>query len=380
MPGNTKIGISGESWTINEEPTYAGREFNGCQMEGLLLNSRMANAMFDDANPLTRHLWAYPDTGEWDAERNLAEFVDALPLYKSHGLLAVTVNLQGGSPTAYYRQAAFREVMHDRGIRQGDGEVWRGLPGPDSQPWDNAAFTPDGELLPTYRDRAERIINACDDIGMVVVLGIFYFGQDERLLNEDAVVNAVVGVRDWLLDAGHANVMLEINNETNVPRYEHEVLQPHRVHELIQEAKARCDVDGRQVLTGTSYGGGRVPDDSVLASSDFVMLHGNGVTDPRRIAEMVRETRAKTSYTPKPIMFTEDDHFGFDAPVNNYLVAIGEYASWGYFDAGEGAGGVMAFGDYINGYQNVPINWGINTPRKRAFFDLTRRIAGVDSR
>lgn len=380
MPGNTKIGISGESWTINEEPTYAGREFNEYRMDGLLLNSRMANAMFDDANPLTRHLWAYPDTGEWDAERNVAEFVAALPLYKSNGLLAVTVNLQGGSPTAYYHQAAFREVMRERGIRQVDGEVWRGLPGPDSQPWDNAAFTPDGELLPTYRDRAGRIINACDDVGMVVVLGVFYFGQDERLSSEDAIVNAVVGVRDWLLDAGHANVLLEINNETNVPRYEHEVLQPHRVHELIQEAKARCGVDGRHVLTGTSYGGGRVPDDSVLASSDFVMLHGNGVTEPRRIAEMARETRAKTSYTPAPIMFTEDDHFGFDAPVNNYLAAVSEYASWGYFDAGDGAGGVMAFGDYINGYQNVPINWGINTPRKRAFFDLTRRIVGVDSR
>ena len=380
MPGTTKIGISGESWTINGDLTYAGREFNGHRIEGLLLNSRMANAMFDDANRLTRHLWGYPDTGEWDADRNVTEFIEALPLYASHGLRAVTVNLQGGSPTAYYRQAAFREVMRERGIHQDDVEVWRGLPGPDSQPWDNAAFTPAGELLPRYRDRAERIIKACDNAGMVVVLGVFYFGQDERLQDEDAVVNAVVGVRDWLLDAGHANVLLEVNNETNVPRYEHEILQPHRVHELIQEAKMRCGVDGRRVLTGTSYGGGRVPDDSVLGVSDFVMLHGNGVTEPRRIAEMVRQTRAKSSYAPKPIMFTEDDHFDFDAPDNNYLAALSEYASWGYFDAGDGAGGVMSFGDYVNGYQNVPINWGINTPRKGAFFELTRRITGADSR
>ena len=138
--------------------------------------------------------------------------------------------------------------------------------------------------------------------------------------------------------------------------------------------------NGRRVLAGTSYGGGRIPDDSVLADSDFVMLHGNGVTDPRRIAEMVRQTRSMTSYTPKPIMFTEDDHFDFDAPVNNYLAALSEYASWGYFDAGDGAGGVMSFGDYDNGYQNVPINWGITTPRKQAFFNLTRRITGTGSR
>ena len=335
--------------------------------------------MFDDANPATRHLWAYPDTGLWDATRNFTEFVAALPTYKSHGLLAVTVNLQGGSPTAYYRQAAFREVMHQRGIQGEDTEIWRGLPGPDSQPWDNAAFTPDGVLLPMYRDRAARIINACDELGMIVILGVFYFGQDERLVDEDAVVNAVVGVRDWLLDAGHTNVLLEVNNETNIPRYEHEVLQPHRVHELIQEARISPVASGSRVLAGTSYGGGRLPDDNVLRASDFVMLHGNGVTEPRRIAEMVRATRAMPSYTPKPIMFTEDDHFDFDAPINNYLAAIGEYASWGYFDAGEGAGGVMAFGDYVNGYQNVPINWGINTERKRGFFDLTRRITGAGS-
>lgn len=376
MAGKTHIEVSGESWLVNGKPTYQGREFNGHRVEGLLLNSRMANAMFDDANPVTRHLWANPDTGVWDATRNVSEFVAALPTYKSHGLLAVTVNLQGGSPTAYYRQAAFREVMHERGIQGEDSEIWRGLPGPDSQPWDNAAFTPDGTLLPSYRARAARIINACDELGMIVILGVFYFGQDERLADEAAVVNAVVGVRDWLLDAGHTNVLLEVNNETNIPRYEHEVLQPHRVHELIQEARMGRDADGGSVLAGTSYGGGRLPDENVLRASDFVMLHGNGVTEPRRIAEMVRSTRAMSSYTPKPIMFTEDDHFDFDAPINNYLAAVGEYASWGYFDAGEGAGGVMAFGDYVNGYQNVPINWGINTSRKRGFFDLTRRITG----
>ena len=269
--------------------------------------------------------------------------------------------------------------MRDRGILQDDADIWRGLPGPDSQPWDNAAFTPDGEMLPAYRDRAGRIVNACDELGMVVVLGVFYFGQDERLANEDAVVKAVAGVRDWLLDSGHTNVLLEVNNETNIPRYEHEVLQPHRVHELIQEAQMRRAADGSRVLAGTSYGGGRLPDDSVLRASDFVMLHGNGVTEPGRIAAMVRETRAMRGYTLRPIMFTEDDHFAFDAPVNNYLAAVSEYASWGYFDAGAGAGGVMSFGDYVNGYQNVPINWSINTARKRGFFDLTRRITGAGS-
>ena len=151
-----------------------------------------------------------------------------------------------------------------------------------------------------------------------------------------------------------------------------------RVHELIERAKSNTRNGAHRLLVGTSYGGGRLPDETVLRVSDFVMLHGNGVTEPQRIADMVRQTRAMPAYTPKPIKFTEDDHYDFDAPSNNYITAIREYASWGYFDAGGGAGGSSSFGDYRHGYQNVPINWSINTPRKRAFFNLTRHIAGMD--
>ena len=378
MSGRTRIEIDGESWAINGKPTYRGREFRGHRVEGLLLNSRMANAVFDDVNPATCRLWDYPDTGVWDADRNTDEFVESLPEYHRNGLLAVTVNLQGGSPTAYYREPAFRKMMQERGMMQEDAEVWRGVPGPESQPWNNAAFTPEGALLSAYRQRAERILAECDALGMVVILGIFYFGQDERLADEQAVCNAVDTVCTWLLDTGHANVLIEINNETNIPRYEHEILQPHRVHELIERATRHVREGGRRLLVGTSYGGGRLPDDNVVRVSEYIMLHGNGVTEPERIAEMVRLTRAMPGYSPKPVMFTEDDHYEFDAPRNNYLAALSEYASWGYFDAGEAAGGSSSFGDYVDGYQNVPINWGINTARKRAFFDLTRQIAGAD--
>jgi hypothetical protein len=98
------------------------------------------------------------------------------------------------------------------------------------------------------------------------------------------------------------------------------------------------------------------------------LLHGNGVKDPARIAEMVRQTRAVPGYRPVPILFNEDDHFDFDKPQNNFLAALSEYASWGYFDPGKN--------DYQDGYQSVPVNWGLNTPRKRAFFELCKRITG----
>ncbi len=61
-----------------------------------------------------------------------------------------------------------------------------------------------------------------------------------------------------------------------------------------------------------------------------------------------------------PILFNEDDHFDFGQPLCNMTAAIGEYCSWGYFDPGAN--------DYVDGYQSPPVNWGLNTERKRAFF------------
>ena len=357
--------------------THAGRAYRGWRIEGLLLNSRMANAVFDDSNPMTRFLWRYPDTGEWDANRNTDEFVDNLPVYREHGLDAVTVNLQGAAPFGYYRQHLFREMLDELDVSYSDEELWAGLPSADSQPWNNSPFGPDGSLTSEgHIERLTRILERADYLGMVVVLGIFYFGQDERLRDEAAVCRAVDETCRWVLENGWRNVVIEINNECNVQRYEHEILQPHRVHELIARAKEHT-LDGERLLVGTSYGGGRVPDDSVCEVSDFLMLHGNGVTDPMRIANMVVETRRLPGYTPKPIMFTEDDHFEFERPFNNFTAALSRSAGWGYFDPGAGAGGKSASGNYTDGYQNVPINWGINTARKRGFFDLLRKVTGV---
>ncbi len=89
---------------------------------------------------------------------------------------------------------------------------------------------------------------------------------------------------------------------------------------------------GRRLLAGTSYGGGTIPKENVVRALDFLLLHGNGVSNPDRIAEMVRQTCAVPGYTPKPTLFKEDDHFEFDQPKNNFIAAVGERASWGYFD------------------------------------------------
>jgi len=345
----TRVTIAGADFLIDGQPTYAGQTWRGRRIEGLLLNSRMVQALFDDLNPQTRERWAYPDTGMWDPERNVREFLDQLPTYRQHGLLGVTVNLQGGSPEGYSRE----------------------------QPWDSGAFAAGGTLRPAFMDRLRRILDRADELGMVVIVGLFYFGQDERLRDEAAVRHGVDAAIRWLLAGGWRNVLVEIDNECDVPRYEHALLGPARVHELIAVARGIA-VEGRRLLVGTSFKGRSVPTDAVVAASDFVLLHGNGVTDPAFIGEMVARTRALPNYRPLPIVFNEDDHFDFEQAENNFTTAIAHGASWGYFDPGAGAGGAGAHSDYAEGYQLVPVNWAINTARKRDFFRLVAAIAGAE--
>ena len=339
-PRRTTVAIRSDAFLINGQPTLKGVTWRGHSVEGLLPNSRMVQGVFDDLNPGTRSRWVYPDTKAWDPARNTREFVAAMAEWRRHGLLAVTVNLQGGSPEGYSKD----------------------------QPWHNSAFAEDGALRPAYFERTRQILDEADRLGMAVILGLFYFGQDERLRDEAAVVRAVDDAAGWVLDQDYRNVLIEINNECNV-RYDHAVLQPARVHELITRVK-RLERDGRRLPVSTSYGGNTLPDAEVLAASDFVLLHGNGVSNPDRIAEMVRQTRQLPAFTAKPIVFNEDDHYDFEKPWNNFVAATSEHASWGFFDfrrKGEAS---------EEGYQSVPVNWGISSARKLGFFALVREMTG----
>ena len=332
----TTVSIHDEMFHINGSPTYPGRSWNCMKIEGLLMNARLIQGIFDDLNPDTRSKWAYPDTNQWDPDRNTREFVEAMESWCDHGLLSFTINLQGGSPEGYSK----------------------------GQPWHNSAFTSDGSLRPDYMKRLSLILNRADQLGMVPILGFFYFGQDHRLSDETAVKHAVDNAATWLLVNDYRNVIIEINNECNV-RYDHEILKPQRIHELIRRVKNRTR-NGRRLLVSASYGGGTIPLENVVTSADFLLLHGNGVKDPARIAEMVRQTRAVPGYTSKPIIFNEDDHFDFDQPMNNMVAAVNEHASWGYFDPGKS--------NYVDGHQCPPTNWTINTPRKKAFFGKLKEI------
>ncbi|MFA5814249.1 MAG: arylsulfatase [Bacteroidales bacterium] len=336
----TVVTIKKDRFYINDQITYPGRFWKENKIEGLLMNSRMVQGIFDDLNPQTINKWIYPDTRKWDPDRNSNEFVLNMKKWYDYGLLSFTINLQGGSPQGYSQE----------------------------QPWLNSAYTYDGKLRPEYMERLERILNKADEIGMVPILGLFYFGQDQRLQDETAIMNAIDHVLEWLFDRNYRNILIEINNECNV-KYDHDILKPDRVHELIEYVK-RKNRNGFCYYAGTSYGGRFIPLTNVVKASDFILLHGNGEKNPDNILAMVQKTRVVPGYTPKPILFNEDDHFDFNKDWNNFTAAVTGYASWGYFDYR------MKDEPYEAGYQSIPVDWGINSERKKSFFNLLKQITG----
>lgn len=259
----TRVEIRGDQFLLNGEPTYKGRQWQGQKIEGLLMNARMVQGTFDDMNRETRPRWIYPDTKEWDPERNTREFLAAMPVWRAHGLLGFTINLQGGGPEGYSKE----------------------------QPWHNSAITPDGSLRPAYMERLERILNRADDLGMVVILGVFYFGQDERLQDDAAVRRGLDNAVDWILDRGYTNIVVEVANECDNQKYDRESIKAAQIHKLIDQVKQRSR-QGRRLLASASFNGGRIPTPNVVQAADFLLLHGNGVKDPARISEMVRQTPA----------------------------------------------------------------------------------------
>ena len=345
----TVVSIQGREFLINGRPTYEGRSYDGARVQGLLFNSRMVQGIFDDRNPETRSRWNYAD-GPWDPERNTREFIDAMPLWKAHGLLAFTINLQGGSPEGYSR----------------------------SQPWVNSAFEADGALRPDYLSRLERILDRADELGIVAIVGFFYQAQERRMDNEQSVTRAAVAATDWLVDKRYTHVLVEVANEADNVGFKYDVVKPaggavRLIEQLKERSKGKVASPAGRLLVSTSLNGATVPPDPLVKVVDFVLLHGNGVRDPARITQMVDETRRLPSYRAQPIVFNEDDHFGFTEPRNNMLAALRAYSSWGYFDyrlTGE---------RFDDGYQSVPVNWTISSPRKRAFFALLSRVTGVGS-
>ncbi len=268
----SRVSIVDGRWRINGEVTY-----RRAKAEGLLLNVRMVNATFEDRNR--------PD---FDPEANTGKFIAQIPDYVAHGVRAFTLNFQGGMPG--YEDAV------------------------------NSAFNADGSLRISYLQRVQRVIEACDRHGAVVILGCYYQRQDQLFENEDAVRAGVVNVVKWIQANSFSNVVLEIANEFGHDGFNHRILKnPDGQVELIRLARQTAP----DLLVSTSGLGGGALHESVARASDFLLVHFNSTPlqdIPKRIAALKR--------FGKPIVCSEDQKVaGQGARAAELCVANG--ASWG---------------------------------------------------
>jgi len=269
---DARVSIVDGKWHINGTVTY-----RGARAEGLLMNVRMVNAVFEDRK-----------RSDFDAEANTGEFIARIPDYLAHGVRAFSLNLQGGMP-GY------------------EGAV-------------NSAFNLDGTLRESYLERVRHVIEACSRHGAVVILGCYYQRQDQILKDEGAVRAGVVNVVRWIKAGGFTNVVLEIANEFGHGGFDHRLLKsPEGIAELIRLAKQTAP---ELLISASGYGDGRLAE-PVARASDFLLIHFNGVpldAIPGPIAALKR--------FGKPIVCNEDTKEGEQgATAAELCVANG--ASWG---------------------------------------------------
>ena len=268
----TKLELRNSQWLINGRITYPG-----AKAEGLLMNVRMVNSTFEDRNKL-----------DFVAATNTRKFIEKIPEYAAHGVRAFTLCLQGGMP-GY------------------EGAV-------------NSAFEPDGSLRPQYLERVARVIDACDEQGLGIILGCYYQRQDQILRDADAVRAGVKNVVAWIREKRWNHVLLEIANEYDHRGFDHEILRTADGQvELIHLAKQEAP----QLLVSTSgLGHGRMHA-KVAEAADFILIHFNGTP-----LEDVPDRISALKKFGKPIVVNEDDKDGEEGARAAEL-SVENGASWG---------------------------------------------------
>ncbi len=285
--GTTKVSITDGKWHINGQVTY-----RGTRAEGLLMNVRMVNAVFEDANEKTR-------PKDFDPDANTDEFIKAVPDYVKHGVRAFTICLQGGFP-GY------------------EGAV-------------NSAFNSDGSLKESYLKRVRRVIEACDQHGAVVILGCYYQRQDQILRDEAAIRTGLINVVRWIKDSRFANIVLEVANEYSIKKgFDHEILRSGKGQvELINLGKETAKKIGLNLLVSTSSLGTNLSDD-VAKASDFLLVHLNSAKVESRVRDRppARDKLLVLKKYGKPVVCNEDVELGEEgAKEASDCVNLG--VSWG---------------------------------------------------
>lgn len=285
----THVAIKGTQWYFN------GQVVNpGSPAEGLLMNVRMVNAVFEDrGDQITKHQAGF------DPEANAEAFMAKIPEYVASGVNAFTLCLQGGMP-GY------------------EGAV-------------NTAYEADGSLREPYMQRVEKVIRACDAANAAVILSCFYQRQhshDSALTGRDAITSALKNTVNWLAAKKFTNVVLEVSNEYRHGGYRNWpdgewLMSEQGQAELIRLAK---QLNPELLVSTSGMGGGTFPEPLPL-ESDFLLIHFNN-TSLDDIPAKVNELK---SYG-KPIVCNEDDKLAEEGAIALAL-SVANGAGWGFMNS-----------------------------------------------
>ena len=287
----TQISIKEDKFLINNQLTYQEIKTVNPKAAGLLLNARFIQGIFDDASQPER----FNRFGrEFDPDKNTDDLIKALPQWHQYGLRAFTVGFQGGGPC--YTT--------------------------DNMTINNNPYSSDGSKMdPSYLDRMSRLIKAADQIGMIVIVSLFY-GAQSRFLNDDqAVQQAVMTASEWLKEQQFTNVIIEIANEHDVSDFKiHPVIfEPEGIVKLIKLARQASG--GMPV--GCSGTGGAYSE-KIATASDVILIHGNGQSRQNLYNLIMKAKKVKPM---RPIVCNEDSQ-----AISNLDVCVKESVSWGYYN------------------------------------------------
>ncbi len=282
----TTVSIEGEQWWINGKLVNAG-----APAEGLLMNVRMVNAVFEDRGDKWQN-----HVGKFDPDHNTEEFIAKLPEYVNSGVNAFVISLQGGMP-GY------------------EGAI-------------NTAFEPDGTLRSSYMERVENVVRACDKLGAVVMLSCLYQrqrGHAFALDRKESIFSAVRNTASWVREKGFGNVVLEVANEFPHGGFKgwpsaDWLISEEGQSELIREAKSAHP----DLLVSTSgLGHGRFPE-ALIEEVDFIIIHFNNTS----LADYGDRIKALKGHG-KPIVCNEDDKVGKEGAAALGL-SVYHGAAWGF--------------------------------------------------
>lgn len=282
----TSVSIKGDKWLINN--TVINKN---SPAEGLLMNVRMVNSVFEDRGDKIPSEYA-----GFDPESNADEFISMIPEYVSYGVNAFTISLQGGMP-GY------------------EGAI-------------NTAFEPDGRLRETYMSRVARVIKAADQNSAIIILSCFYQRQHSHssaLEGKAAILNALSSTVKWIKENNFRNVILEVSNE-----YRHGGYRNWKDGKWLLSTKGQIEmmtlvknIYPALIVSTSGMGDGQLYD-SLANVTDYITLHFNNTSledYAKRISGMKK--------SGKPVLCNEDDKIG-QAGAAALLFSVMNGCGWGF--------------------------------------------------